>query len=58
MWPEPFSAEGKSVGVELLSHGHADDLAEAAADGDLHGCGTPRCRNPTAWAPKSTGASA
>ena len=36
MWPEPFSAEGKSVGVELLSHDRADDLAEAAADGELY----------------------
>ena len=36
MWPEPFRAEGKSVAVELLSHDHAGDLAEAAADGALH----------------------
>ena len=36
MWPEPFRAEGRTVAVELLSHDHADDLAEAASDGELH----------------------
>ena len=36
MWPEPFRAEGRAVAVELLSHDHAGDLAEASADGDLH----------------------
>ena len=36
MWPEPFRAEGRAVAVELLSHDHTDDLAEAAADGALH----------------------
>ena len=36
MWPEPFRAEGRTVVVELLSHDHAGDLAEAAADGELH----------------------
>ena len=36
MWPEPFRAEGRTVAVELLSHDHAEDLAEAAADGELH----------------------
>jgi len=36
MWPEPFRAEGRTVAVELLSRDHAGDLAEAAADGELH----------------------
>lgn len=34
-WPEPFSAEGKHVRVELLSMDHLADLQEASADGDL-----------------------
>lgn len=35
-WPEPFSIEGLHVTVEPLSQLHHDDLAEAAADGQLH----------------------
>lgn len=36
VWPDLFSAEGKHVTVVPLSAGHHDDLAEAAADGQLH----------------------
>ncbi|MEL6747958.1 MAG: GNAT family N-acetyltransferase, partial [Pseudomonadota bacterium] len=32
MWPEPFTLRGQTVSVELLSHAHARDLAEASAD--------------------------
>ena len=34
-WPEPFDEEGQFVRLELLDARHADDLAEASADGDL-----------------------
>lgn len=36
MWPEPFTATGRHVGVEELTQDHHDDLVAAAADGDLH----------------------
>lgn len=35
-WPDPVSLTGAVVGVEPMTHAHHDDLAEAAADGDLH----------------------
>lgn len=35
-WPAPFTAEGTHVRIEPLGMDHADDLAEAAADGELH----------------------
>ena len=36
IWPEPFSVEGQHVSVVPLSQDHHDDLADAAADGQLH----------------------
>ena len=36
IWPELFSAEGDHVCVVPLTLDHAQDLAEAAADGELH----------------------
>ncbi len=35
-WPDSFSVEGQHVTVVPLSASHHDDLAEAAADGQLH----------------------
>jgi RimJ/RimL family protein N-acetyltransferase len=36
MWASPLSLTGKTVSLVPLSQDHASDLAEAAADGDLH----------------------
>ncbi|MBO9442774.1 GNAT family N-acetyltransferase [Phaeobacter italicus] len=36
MWASPLSLTGKTVSLAPLSQDHASDLAEAAADGDLH----------------------
>ncbi len=36
VWPDSFSVEGQHVTVVPLSASHHDDLAEAAADGQLH----------------------
>ncbi|MDV4146553.1 GNAT family N-acetyltransferase [Shimia sp. FJ5] len=36
MWPTPVTLEGQHVTLAPLSSAHATDLAEAAADGDLH----------------------
>ncbi len=36
VWPDSFSVEGHHVTVVPLSASHHDDLAEAAADGQLH----------------------
>ncbi len=36
VWPDSFSVEGQHVTVVPLSASHRDDLAEAAADGQLH----------------------
>ncbi len=36
VWPASFSVEGQHVTVVPLSASHHDDLAEAAADGQLH----------------------
>lgn len=36
MWPKPISLTGTSVQVVPLSRTHCQDLAEAAADGELH----------------------
>lgn len=36
MWPEPVTLSGNHVIVAPLSQTHADDLAKATADGDLH----------------------
>ncbi|MEM7443955.1 MAG: GNAT family protein [Pseudomonadota bacterium] len=36
VWPEAFSVEGDHVAVVPTSREHTDDLAEAAADGELH----------------------
>lgn len=36
MWASPLSLTGKTVFLVPLSQDHASDLAEAAADGDLH----------------------
>ena len=36
VWPEPFSVSGDFVSVVPTSIEHRDDLAEAAADGELH----------------------
>ncbi len=36
VWPDSFSVEGQHVTVAPLSASHHDDLAEAAADGQLH----------------------
>lgn len=35
-WPPDITLTGRHVRLELLSHEHAEDLAEAAADGALH----------------------
>lgn len=35
-WPAPFTLEGQVVAVVPLSTAHADDLTDAAIDGDLH----------------------
>lgn len=36
MWPEPVDLRGQHGSLVPLTPDHADDLAEAAADGDLH----------------------
>lgn len=36
MWPAPVRLESEHGALDLLSPAHAADLAEAAADGDLH----------------------
>ncbi|WP_293573572.1 GNAT family protein [Phaeobacter sp.] len=36
MWASPTNLTGNRVALAPLSHAHAPDLAEAAADGDLH----------------------
>ncbi len=36
VWPDSFSVEGQHLTVVPLSASHHDDLAEAAADGQLH----------------------
>jgi len=36
VWPDLFSVEGNHVSVVPLTMAHHDDLAEAAADGELH----------------------
>ena len=36
IWPPDITLTGKLAQLELLSQSHAADLAEAAADGDLH----------------------
>ncbi len=36
MWPPPVTLTGTHVSVTPLSQTHADDLAKAAADGELH----------------------
>ena len=35
-WPPEFTVTGTHVHLETLSHDHSTDLAEAAADGELH----------------------
>lgn len=35
-WPEPFSVSGEHVSVVPLELAHADELKQAAADGELH----------------------
>ena len=36
MWPAPVTLRGRSAALELLDPRHGADLAEAAADGELH----------------------
>lgn len=35
-WPDPITLQGSLVALEPLGPTHADDLVEAAGDGDLH----------------------
>lgn len=35
-WPEPVTLQGEVASLVSLAHGHADELAEAVADGALH----------------------
>lgn len=35
-WPEPITLDGKVASLVPLAHDHADDLADATADGALH----------------------
>lgn len=36
MWPDPVVLRGAHASLEPLTQGHADGLAEAAADGEVH----------------------